>query len=284
MLAIGPLSAGLARYGQALPTALDALGLLGQDCAARPASGQEPGKEHCPAHGELVSLDSVWYSYSDGREPVIRDVSLTVRPGEFIALVGPCGAGKTTLLRLLLGLENPTAGNTARTWGHEGDGPRIAYMAQDESPGAADLGTLLAGTGYAAREADIWSAAETTGLEGLLRALPMGFKTPALNLNAHFSTGQRQRMLLTRALLKDPQLLVLDEALSVLDSQSQQDIIDALGHKTMTRIVVTHDERIIRAAHRVLALDSSGRLIHDGPSELYAALLGQDSPSTSSRR
>ncbi|GLX40753.1 hypothetical protein Sros01_68260 [Streptomyces roseochromogenus] len=278
MLAVAPLSAALSRYGQALPAALGARAALlapplDRRNAARPARREQLQTDGSARH-ELVRLRNASYAYPDAPEPVLRDISLTVHSNDSIVLVGPSGSGKTTLLRLLLGLEDPTTGTATHAWEPGGGALRIAYVAQDERPGAADLGTFLAGDEYAAQKERILETAEVVGLGGLLGDLPMGLKTPASNLGAHVATGQWQRLLLARALLKDPHVLVLDEALSALDPLSRRQISDRLGNRAMTRVTVTHDRHTIGTAHRVLALDGDGRLVHDGPPGADAPLHG----------
>nr|BAE46918.1 goadsporin biosynthetic protein [Streptomyces sp. TP-A0584] len=278
ILAIAPLSAALAPYGQALPAILDVRNALRTEPkavrsgAADPYPAVRPRENTHPIQQGLVRLHDVSYTYPGSVKPVLRNISFTVRSGESIVLTGPSGAGKTTLVRLLLGLESPTTGMATYVRGFGRGDLRIAYVAQDERPGAIDLGTFLAGDDYSAQEARIREVAEVTGADEFLRMLPLGFKTPASHLSAHFATGQWQRLMLTRALLKEPHLLVLDEALSALDPLSQREIAEALRTHAVTCITVTHDRHTIGAAHRVLALGGDGRLVHDGRPEADASL------------
>ena len=224
--------------------------------------------------GRLV-LENVSFVPAPGAAPILRDVSLTVAPGEAVALTGPSGAGKSTLARLAVGLFPPTAGiirlgGVAVTdWPREEFGRHVGYLPQ--AIGLLD-GTVL--DNIARMQADdpafAVEAATRAGVHDLIGRLPDGYATWIGDSGLVLSGGQRQRVALARALYGDPKLLVLDEPNSNLDHDGEQALILAIEsakRRGAAVLLITHRTAVLAAMDRVLEL-REGRIV---PSSAAAA-------------
>lgn len=239
--------------------------------------------------GELtgrIALDAVSFSYPQASRPVVDDVSLALAPGEFVAIVGASGAGKSTLLRLLLGFEQPTRGTVSY------DGRDLSTL--DPALLRRQLGVVLqngqllpgsvfdnivANGPYGLAEA--WQAAEAAGLAADIQAMPMGMQTMISEGAGTISGGQKQRLLIARALVRRPRILFLDEATSALDNLAQAHVSDALGRLRTTRLVIAHRLSTVMSADRIIVMDA-GRIVQEGT---YGELLAVDGPfATLARR
>ena len=237
---------------------------------ARPILDTSPETETGAADpGRLVGeveLAHVSFRYGDG-PLVLDDVSLSAAPGEFIALVGPSGSGKSTMLRLLLGFEHPEAGTVSF------DGQNLADL--DGPAVRRQLGTviqnarILAGTVFhnivgatSLTIDDAWEAARIAGIADEIKRMPMGMHTFVTDAGAAFSGGQRQRLLIARAVAARPCVLLFDEATSALDNRTQAGVSAALDDLQATRIVIAHRLSTIRTADRILVLDG-GRVVEE---------------------
>jgi ABC-type bacteriocin/lantibiotic exporter with double-glycine peptidase domain len=213
----------------------------------------------------------VSFAYSSGGEPVLRDLSLKIRPGETVALIGSSGSGKSTLLRVLLGFETPQAGT-------------VLYDGQDlSSLDVAELrrqigvvlqsGRIFAGSIFenikGASEAtleDCRRAASDAGLDGDLELFPMGLHTPLTEGATTVSGGQRQRILIARALVKKPRILFMDEATSALDNRSQAIVTGSLERAAVTKLIIAHRLSTIRNADRIMVMER-GQIVESGSYE-----------------
>jgi NHLM bacteriocin system ABC transporter ATP-binding protein len=198
--------------------------------------------------GELtgsVEINHLSFRYHPDTPSVLRGVSLSVKPGQFVALVGPSGSGKSTLLRLLLGFERPESGAIYY------DGQDLAGL--DIEAVRRQMGVviqnarLLSGSilnniiGSAPLSIDdAWEAARMAGLEQDIRELPMGMHTHISEGGGNLSGGQRQRLLIARAMVKKPRIVLFDEATSALDNATQASVSRGLDALQATRIVVAH--------------------------------------------
>lgn len=278
--AFGVFLAGCLRLSMTLVSALRTIPLYRRAMPILRAA-RESGAGHA-APGDLtgeVDVSHLSFRYNDDSPLVLDDVTLHVRPGEFVALVGASGSGKSTLLRLLLGFEHPTGGAVY----YDGQDLRgvdinavrqqIGVVLQSSQVTAGDLFSNIAG-GATLTESRAWTAATTAALADDIDAMPMGMHTVCAPNGANLSGGQRQRLLIARAVARDPAILMLDEATSALDNASQQVVTEALDRLAVTRVVVAHRLSTIRNADRIIVLQA-GAIVQEGA---YEALIAQPGP------
>ena len=216
-----------------------------------------------------IELDHVYFRY-DGQSPyVLEDLSLKIKPGEYVAVVGRTGCGKSTLVRLLLGFEKPEKGAVY----YDGrdiqslDLPslrrKIGTVTQDAGLFQGDIYSNIVITAPELTLSDAWEAAETAGIAEDIRAMPMGMRTIVSEGQGGISGGQRQRLMIARAIAPKPRLLIFDEATSALDNKTQKQVSEALDRMGCTRMVIAHRLSTIRHCDRILVLDG-GRIVEDG--------------------
>ncbi len=235
-----------------------------------------------PVRGE-VAFDHVSFRYlTDPSVPwTLRRIDLHVRPGEVVALVGPSGAGKTTLVSLLPRFWDVTEGRILL------DGIDIRNLRLADLRGAIGMvpqepalfsGTIAENIGYArpgASPRDIEAAARAAHAHEFVERLPRGYDTLVGERGVKLSGGQRQRIAIARALLKDPAVLVLDEATSNLDTESERLIEDAMERLLVgrTTLIIAHRLSTVRRADRLVVLDH-GRIVEEGSHATLLALGG----------
>lgn len=269
LAAFGQFLAALNAVGQSLTDVLAAAPLYTRLRPVLEAVPEEAGQGRDPAvlRGG-VEFANVTFSYHSGGARLMEDLSLAIEPGEWVALVGPSGSGKSTLLRLLLGFERPQGGEIFL------DGKPLAdldlaavrrQMGVVLQNGKVSGGTILSNIiGTSGRGLDdAWTAARLVGLEPDIRAMPMEMHTPLLDGGATLSGGQRQRLLLARAMIRRPRLLVLDEATSALDNRTQAIVTETLAALPVTRIVIAHRLTSVQQAGRIVVL-RGGRIVQQG--------------------
>jgi ABC-type bacteriocin/lantibiotic exporter with double-glycine peptidase domain len=231
--------------------------------------------------GELtgrVAFDSVSFSY-DPESPVLKDVSFQVPAGSMTAFVGASGSGKSTIIRLLLGMEKPDSGTVLYDGNALSSLDRAAVLTQmgivpQESaliPGPI-LDNILASAPTATLE-DAWRAAERAGIAEDIRNMPMGMSTVISDGASTFSGGQKQRLMIARALVHEPKILILDEATSALDNATQELVSKSIESLGSTRIVVAHRLSTIRNADQIVVLDK-GVVVETGSYDELMALGG----------
>jgi len=224
-----------------------------------------------PATGE-VSMSAVRFAYPGRPDlPALKGFSLTVRPGETVALVGPSGAGKSTVFRLLLRFYDPQAGVVSvdgvdvRAADPVAVRGRFAWVSQ-EAPlfsGSANENIRFGREG--ASDSEIRAAADEAQALGFIEALPEGFDTPLGERGKSLSGGQRQRMAIARALVRDAPLLLLDEATSALDAENERLVQAALDQAMQgrTTIVIAHRLATVLRADRIVVMEE-GRVVQEG--------------------
>jgi subfamily B ATP-binding cassette protein MsbA len=228
----------------------------------RPTIVDAPGAVAIGHVDGRIELDGVSFAY-DGTNAVLRDITLTVEPGEVLALVGPSGAGKTTLVGLVPRLWDTTSGRiridgrdvrdvtTASLRGRIGLVPQEATLFGGSVRDNIRYGRLEA------TDDEIIAAARSANAHDFITALPQGYATLVGDRGSRLSGGQRQRVAIARAILKDPPILLLDEATSSLDNESERLVREALDRLKAgrTTIIVAHRLSTIRGAHRIAVLD-----------------------------
>ena len=219
-------------------------------------------------HGS-VELSHVSFRYDEDSPYILNDLSLKIRPGEYVAIVGRTGCGKSTLMRLLLGFEKPEKGAIYY------DGKdiesldlgslrrRIGTVMQQSGLFQGDIysNIVLTAPGLSIDEA--WDAAEKAGIADDIRAMPMGMYTMVSEGGGGISGGQKQRLMIARAIAPKPKLLFFDEATSALDNKTQKQVSEALDAMGCTRLVIAHRLSTIRHCDRILVLDG-GTIVEDG--------------------
>jgi ATP-binding cassette, subfamily B, multidrug efflux pump len=231
-----------------------------------------------------IRFEHVWFAYKDD-DYVIRDLDFTIKPGEKIALVGPTGAGKSSIIRLLCRLYEPTKGRILV------DGVDIKNITQAELRRYLGVilqdGFLFAGDvranitlGESYTEAEILHAARSTNIDRFITQLPQGYDTQLRERGANLSAGQKQLIAFARSVIRNPRILVLDEATASLDVGTEVLIQDALDRLIVDRtaIIIAHRLSTIRNVDRIFVL-KQGSLIESGTHEelleqsgLYASL------------
>ena len=233
------------------------------DAAPEPRGGIDPGD----IRGD-IEFDHVTFRYEPDRPNAVEDVSFRIRQGDYVAFVGPSGCGKSTLYRLLLGFERPDAG-TVLLDGHSLTSldmhavrGRLGVVLQNGRITAGSIYENIAGTAAMSLD-DAWAAARAAALEDDVRAMPMGMHTRLPEGGAGLSAGQKQRLLIARALALKPRVLLFDEATSALDNQSQDTVQASLKDLGITRLVIAHRLSAIRHVDRIHVL-RDGRIVESG--------------------
>lgn len=236
------------------------------------------GKEVITRLSGGIELTNVSFRYNENMPLILDNMSLKIRPGQYVAIVGKTGCGKSTLMRLLLGFEKPQKGAVY----YDGrDIERIDLKSLRRRIGVVmQNGKLFSGDIYSnivisapwLTQSDAWDAAEKAGIAEDIRRMPMGMNTIISEGSGGISGGQRQRLMIARAIAPKPKILMLDEATSALDNLTQKRVSESLDSLKCTRIVIAHRLSTIKQCDRILALDG-GKITEDGT---YDELIAQN--------
>ena len=225
-----------------------------------------------------IELNNVYFRYSENSPYIVNNLSLSIKSGEYVAIVGKTGCGKSTLMRLLLGFEKPEKGAIYY------DGKDLDRL--DLTTLRRKIGTVIQGGGLLQGDIfsniiisaphlthdEAWEAAELAGIADDIRAMPMGMQTLISEGHGGISGGQKQRLMIARAIAPKPKILMFDEATSALDNKTQKQVSEALDKMGCTRIVIAHRLSTIRHCDRILVLDG-GKVIEEGS---YDELIAQN--------
>ena len=267
--AFGQLTAAVNNLTVALTTAVGVIPLLER---VKPVLDERPelagaGIDPGDLEGD-IEFSNVTFRYAARTPNAIEDVSFRIRQGEYVAFVGPSGCGKSTIYRLLLGFEQPTSGSVFLD-GHDLSGldmvavrQRMGVVLQHGQLVAGSIYENIAGMSPLSAD-DAWAAARSAALEDDIRAMPMEMRTVVPADGAGLSVGQKQRLLIARALARRPRVLLFDEATSALDNRAQAVVQASLTRLSATRVVIAHRLSSIRAVDRIFVLDG-GRIVESG--------------------
>ena len=221
--------------------------------------------------GELagaIEMNSVSFRYNENQPLVLNDITFKIEPGEMVAFVGASGSGKSTIMRLLLGFEHPETGSIY----YDGDAfdSMNKEMVRKQIGVVLQNGALMSGSIYQNIVGnseltldDAWKAAKMAGMEEDIKQMPMEMHTVISEGAGTFSGGQRQRLMIARAIVHKPRLLFMDEATSALDNKTQNIVSDSLEKLQATRIIIAHRLSTVKNADRIYVLDK-GNIIEEG--------------------
>ena len=262
-----------ASFGALTGTALAFAGIRPVLEVARPILETEPEASESRApvsklNGN-IELSGVYFRYDPNMPWVIKGLNLKIRSGDYIAIVGTTGCGKSTLVRLLLGFEKPDKGAVY----YDGKDVsnldlhslrrKIGTVTQDGTLFQGDIFSNITVSAPQMKLEDAWKAAELAGIADDIRAMPMGMQTQISEGQGGISGGQKQRLMIARAVVGKPKILILDEATSALDNRTQQQVAEALDQLKCTRIVIAHRLSTIKNCNRILVLNQ-GRIQEQG--------------------
>ena len=242
----------------------------------RPLMEESPelyeNREYVEQLNGQIELNQVRFRYIPDMPYVLDGLNLQIKAGEYLGIVGESGCGKSTLMRILLGFETPETGSVyfdGRDLGQL-DLPslrrRIGVVLQDGKLFAGDIFDNIAICAPWLTMEEAWEAAERAGFAEDIRQMPMGMFTMISEEGGGISGGQRQRLLIARALASDPGVLLFDEATSALDNETQSKVVDTLKNMNCTRVVIAHRLSTIRDCDRIIYLEH-GRVVEQGDFE-----------------
>ncbi|MCL5289573.1 MAG: NHLP bacteriocin export ABC transporter permease/ATPase subunit, partial [Firmicutes bacterium] len=216
-----------------------------------------------------IEVNHLYFRYREEGPLILDDVSLHIKEGEYIGLVGPSGSGKSTLFRVMLGFEKPESGRIYYS-GHDIEKVdirslrrQLGVVLQNGKLLSGDIFTNIVGSNPSLTIDDAWEAARMAGLEKDIKDMPMGMHTVVSEGAATLSGGQRQRLLIARSIVNKPKIVYFDEATSALDNKTQAIVSQSLDGLKATRVVIAHRLSTVINCDRIIVLDK-GRIIEEG--------------------
>lgn len=216
-----------------------------------------------------IEVSHLSFRYKEDSPLILNDVSLLIKEGEYIGLVGTSGSGKSTLFRVMLGFEKPESGRIYYS-GHDIEKVdiralrrQLGVVLQNGKLMAGDIFTNIVGSNPNLTMDDAWEAARMAGMDNDIKEMPMGMQTVISEGAATLSGGQRQRLLIARAIVNKPKIVYFDEATSALDNNTQDIVSKSLDGLKATRVVIAHRLSTVVNCDRIIVLDK-GKIIESG--------------------
>ena len=232
---------------------------------AEPILTTEPeiseGKESVTRLSGGIELSNVTFRYSENSPYILNGLNLRIKAGEYLAIVGKTGCGKSTLMRLLLGFETPEKGaiyydrKDMRSLDLQSLRRKMGVVTQDGCLFTGDIYSNITVSAPQLTLEEAWEAAELAGMADDIRAMPMGMFTFVSEGQGGISGGQKQRLMIARAIAPKPKILLFDEATSALDNKTQKQVADSLASLKCTRIVIAHRLSTVKNCDRIIVLD-----------------------------
>ncbi len=251
---------------------------------AKPIMDAEPevseGKQVIDRISGAIEVSNVSFRYREDMPLILDDLSLKIRPGQYVAIVGSTGCGKSTLMRILLGFEKPQKGavyyngKDLNTIDLKSLRRKIGVVMQNGKLFQGDIYSNIVISAPNLTVDQAWEAAEMAGIAEDIRRMPMGMHTLISEGSGGISGGQRQRLMIARAIAPKPKVLMFDEATSALDNLTQKTVSDSLEKLKCTRIVIAHRLSTIRNCDRIIYLEK-GKIVEDGTYDELIALNGR---------
>ena len=219
-----------------------------------------------------IELSNVSFRYDETMPYILNDLNIKIKSGEYVAIVGRTGCGKSTLMRLLLGFETPDKGavyydkKDIRSLDLKSLRRKIGVVTQDGSLFSDTIFSNITVSSPLLTLDDAWDAAEKAGVAEDIREMPMGMHTFISDEQSGISGGQKQRLMIARAIAPKPKILLFDEATSALDNKTQKQVSQSLAQLKCTRLVIAHRLSTVKECDRILVLDG-GKIAEAGTYE-----------------
>ncbi len=227
-----------------------------------------------------IEMNNVSFKYKEDMPLILNNVSLKIRAGQYVAIVGKSGCGKSTFMRLLLGFEKPQKGaiyydnKDINALDLKSLRSKMGVVMQNGKLFVGDIFSNITISAPSATMDEAWKAAEMVGLAEDLKKMPMGMHTLISEGSGGISGGQKQRILIARAIVSKPRILLFDEATSALDNITQKIVSDSLNNLKCTRVVIAHRLSTIKLCDRIIMIED-GRIVEDGSYEQLIKINGK---------
>lgn len=239
----------------------------------KPVLEQEPescnGRKIPTSLSGDIDVNHITFRYSEDGPTILNDINFKVKKGEYVAIVGSTGCGKSTLMRILLGFENPEqgaiyyGGRDLKSLDLRSVRQKIGVVMQNGSLFPGDIFSNIIVTSPWKNIDDAWEAARMAGIDEDIKEMPMGMHTLISEGAGGISGGQKQRLMIARAIIGKPSILYFDEATSALDNITQSHVAKSISNLKSTRIVIAHRLSTIKNCDRILVMDK-GKIVEEG--------------------